>query len=410
MNIVLISKYARTQASGHPTRQFLLAKYLSNKKCNVTLISSVSNGVQTDLNQFDKDGFIYRNVESGVENWVIGGPSITLGMSLKRLWSMFLFELRLFLSIPKIAEINPSVVIVSSLALPTIINGILIKWLTGAKLVFEVRDIWPLTLIEIGGFSAKSPLIKLLAWVEKQGYRSADLVVGTMPKLKEHVDTILDKDVTVEHVPMGYDPDFYLDVPQQLPEHIQQKIPQHQFIVGYAGTIGKVNGIDQILEAAALLDGQNVPIHFIFMGDGIEKNGYQRTYASLKNVTWISFQPKRYVDAFLVQCDVLVHPILSKSIYRYGVSPNKWIDYMYSARPIICPYDGYPSIINEAGCGVFIESENSELFAQTILDFASKPKSELDAMGARGKAYLESHLSYDVLADDYLSHLNRLVK
>jgi hypothetical protein len=58
---------------------------------------------------------------------------------------MFLFELRLFLSIPKIAEINPSVVIVSSLALPTIINGILIKWLTGAKLVFEVRDIWPLT-------------------------------------------------------------------------------------------------------------------------------------------------------------------------------------------------------------------------------------------------------------------------
>lgn len=81
---------------------------------------------------------------------------------------------------------------------------------------------------------------------------------------------------------------------------------------------------------------------------------------------------------------------------------------MYSGRPIICPYDGYPSLINDAGCGVFIEPENPELFAQTILEFASMPAGKLGRMGNRGREYLQKHLSYDGLAATYIKHIERI--
>lgn len=408
MKIILISKYARTFSSGHPTRQVLFAKYFAKQGNEVILVSSNSNGVYTDLSGFDKDGFIYKNIEFGVQNWVIGGPRITLGMSLVRLWSMFLFELRLFLSLPSLAQTNPDVILVSSLALPTIVNGVILKKLTGAKLVFEIRDIWPLTLTEVGKFSPNNLIIKLLAWIEKFGYESADLLVGSMPNLREHVSSVTALHNKVVHVPMGYDPDFYEGSTEVLPESIQNQLPQSSFIVGYAGTIGKVNGIDQILEAARILEKTDRSVHFVFLGDGIEKKVYQSLYSDLDNVTWIPFVPKKSVQAFLINCQVLVHPILSRSLYRYGVSPNKWIDYMYSGRPIISPYDGYPSIINEAGCGVFIEPENPEIFAKTILEFASKPAEELDKMGARGREYLEKNLSYEVLASNYINHIERI--
>jgi len=214
----------------------------------------------------------------------------------------------------------------------------------------------------------------------------------------------------VVNVPMGYDPDFFERSSTVLPQYIESALPpKDAFVVGYAGAIGTANGMYQIVEAANILDQINDQIWFVLVGNGPLCDEVLERTRHLKRFILLPGTDRANVNAFLRRFDVVVNPILSKSIYRYGVSPNKWIDYMYSGRPIICPYDGYPSIINEAGCGVFIESEHSELFAQTILEFASKPKSELDAMGARGKTYLESHLSYDVLADDYLSHLNRLV-
>lgn len=408
MNIVVISKYARTLSSGHPTRQFLLSKYFARHGHDVLLISSVSNGVRTDLTEFQKDGFVYANIEQGVQNWVIDGPEIQLGMSLKRLWSMMLFELRLFMCIDAIVNRKPDVVLVSSLALPTILNGILIKWFSGARLVFEIRDIWPLTLVEIGGFSPKNPIIRLLAWIECVGYHHADLVVGTMPNISEHVVKISGENKPVEHVSMGYDPEFLDAASDSLPDNIQQKIPSDKFIVGYAGTIGIVNGIDVILETAALLESDSPDIHFVIMGEGVEKEHFQKTYAHLNNITWLPFLPKRYVNAFLLQCRVLAHPIRSKSIYRFGVSPNKWIDYMFSARPIICPFSGYRSIIDEAGCGVFIEPDNPDEFAKTIQEFASKSESELNEIGQRGQRFLRERLSYERLASDYIGHMRQL--
>ena len=106
--------------------------------------------------------------------------------SVGRILSWFHFEWRLW-RLPKLVFRKPDAVIVSSLSLLTIFNGLLLRRRYGCRLIFEVRDIWPLTLIEEGGFSPRNPLVVALGMVERLAYRRSDAIVGTMPNLKRHV-------------------------------------------------------------------------------------------------------------------------------------------------------------------------------------------------------------------------------
>jgi glycosyltransferase involved in cell wall biosynthesis len=409
VRIFVVSKYGRTPASKFVTRQFYLSKYFSRLGHDVTLVTSVSNGEPVDKSGYaTRDGYLHKRYEN-VDHWLLDGPEVGLGFNLTRIWSMILFEWRLFSLKEQFVAQKPDVVLVSSLALQSIWLGIYLKWATGCKLVFEIRDIWPLTIIELGGFSPKNPVVKIMGRLEKWGYERADLVVGTMPALEQHVRGVTSKAVPVVNVPMGYDPEYFEASESELPMHVAEAMPpKDAFVVGYAGAIGTANGIQLLVETAKILERQDRAIWFVLIGNGPFTEQVRESTRDFSRFVLLPGMDRRYVNAFLKYCDVLVNPILSKSIYRFGVSPNKWIDYMYSARPIICPYDGYPSVINEANCGVFIEPENPEAFAQTILEFASKPASELNEMGARGRDYLEKHLSYEVLASTYLTHIDRI--
>lgn len=93
-------------------------------------------------------------------------------------------------------------------------------------------------------------------------------------------------------------------------------------------------------------------------------------------------------------------------MYKYGVSPYKWIDYMLSGVPILVSYDGFQSIINEADCGFFIEAENIQLMADTIRKLSKMDKSDLLEMGLRGKLFAVKYLNYNSLGNEFLDFIN----
>ena len=398
---------------GIPTRQYFFSKYFSERERAVTLISSRSAA----LNLFPKLGFKNQlNFKDEKLNCVlINGPKIKLGFNLKRIWSWFIFEFRFLLWALFFQKEKPDVIIVSSLSLLTFLTGSFLKKYYNCKLICEVRDIWPLTIIEAKNWGKKNLLIRFLSLVEYTGYKNADAIIGTMPNLKEHVININNKfKEKIFHIPMGYDPKFYdkRNIGQNDPfiEVFDQNIPDGNFIVGYAGTIGVINCTEQIIEAAAKL--RNEPISFLLLGNGpikktliikVKKHG-------LKNVLFLEPVKKEKVQFFLQKCDLLLHPVGVAKIYKYGLSPNKWIDYMYSSRPILVSYDGYKSIINEANCGRFIRANDPNLLAQTILEFSKKPKRELVEIGQNGKKYLEDNLSYNLLSNRYLNIIDNLNK
>jgi len=396
-NVWIISKYAVSPTWGYPTRQFLYAKHLHNLGYKVTLISSVSCGI-IKKDYTTNSSLFSKQYTDGVEHIILNGPSINLGFSMKRIWSWIIFEINLF-RFSNRTVIKPDSIIVSSLSLLTILNGVRFKRKFKSKLIFEIRDIWPITLCEMGNFSKFNPIIICLRWIEKYGYKSSDIVVGSMPNLIEHVRNSVSTKVPVKWMPMGFDQDVFNTIVSD--ENLSKlNLTSEKFIVGYAGALGKANCVHEIVEAADILKG-NTSIHFLILGEGPERSNLLKQSSHLNNVTFIDKVPKHVVPHYMGQCDLLLNLWKKSPLYRFGISPNKWIDYMYCAKPILVCYEGFPCIINEANCGEFIAANNAQNLANKILEYAAKDKTELEAMGNRGKKYLMEKLDYSVLAKQY---------
>ena len=162
---------------------------------------------------------------------------------------------------------SPDTIIVSSLSLLTILNGLILKYRYKCRLVFEVRDIWPLTLTEEGGFKKSNVFIRILNFVEKIGYKYSDHIVGTMPNLKEHVEHVIGREKRVSCIPMGIDINS-IEKSSPLDSEFYEKYLSHKsFKIIYAGSIGISNALDTFLNCAQLMK-DNKNIKFIVVGDG----------------------------------------------------------------------------------------------------------------------------------------------
>jgi glycosyltransferase involved in cell wall biosynthesis len=294
---------------------------------------------------------------------------------------------------------KPDIIIVSSPSLFPVINGH--KWAKKykAKLFFEVRDIWPLTLKEIGKLSAFNPLILLMRCFEKYAYRKSDRVISVLPNADVHF------------INSGMDPSKFIYIPngmsleemektQPLDEKVLNNIPKNKFIVGYIGTLGLVNALDFFIDAAKkLITHSN--IHFLLVGQGGEKEKLIQMAEGLGNVSFIDAIPKLQVQSLLQNIDLCFIGSRTNPLYRFGVSPNKLFDYMYSAKPIIYAIDSVGSLVQDANCGLSIGSDNSDALANAVLNMYNLSESGRKVLGENGKKFVLENHNYAVLAQKF---------
>lgn len=325
----------------------------------------------------------------------------------RRVISWFHFEWRV-VRMPMAQLPKPDVVIASSLSILSIFSGLYFKKKFGAKLVFEVRDIWPLVLVEEGGFSSKNPLIAFCAAVERFAYRKADVVVGTMPNLAAHVEAVIGRRIAVECVPMGVDPSTVNESAPLPIGYSDAFIPKGRFIVCHAGTIGVTNALDTLFECARLMrdDGR---IAFLIVGDGYMRAHYQRLAADLGNVFFAPKIPKLMVQSLLEEVDLVYFSTHPSKVLDYGQSLNKVVDYMLSGKPVIGSFSGFPSMINEAGCGTFVPAADPGALADEIYRIYDKGEVARREMGIRGREWILKNRRYEKLAADYLEIFRKLL-
>jgi glycosyltransferase involved in cell wall biosynthesis len=339
----------------------------------------------------------------GVELWWVRTLKYRVAKSMRRIISWFDFEWCLW-KMNKAALHRPDVLIVSSLSLLTILNGFWLRKRYGCRLIFEVRDIWPLTVIEAGGFSARNPFIKVLSFIEYLGYRYSDAIVGTMPNLREHVTKVLGYERPVACIPMGIESTILNDRLQVPPDYVAKYLSVGKFMVAYVGSIGIANALDTFLDCAESLV-SNKEIHFLVVGDGDLRDQYITKYSHLPNLTFAPQVPKAMVQAVLAKFDLLYFSTHMSRRWRYGQSLNKIVDYMLSGKPIVASYSGYPSMINEAGAGTYVESDDISALGAEIIRYLALPSSERQDIGARGRDWIIANRSYQTLAKGYLSIL-----
>ena len=403
MVIWYISKYASPSKYYFGTRHFYLGEEWVKKGHEVYIFTSNASHLTNNLPKFK--GKSYSEKINGVNTVWLNTYRSERSSGMTRILSWLHFEWQLFtLGKRKIAK--PDVVIISSLSLLTVINAYLFAKRHGAKLIFEIRDIWPLSAIELGGYSKGHPFMRLLAWIEKFGYRKAGAIVGTIPNLAEHVQNVIGTNNKCYCIPQGLSLDFYKDNEKLDDAYIDKNIPKNKFIVAYAGTINANNPLDTLIEAAKkLANHQN--IHFLIIGKGDMKEKWMERTKDLSNVSFPPPVDKKKINHFLSFVDVCFDSFES-TLARYGLSRNKWIDYMFAGKPIICSYSGYQSMINEANSGSFVKYGDVDGLVNEIVAYSKKDKCELEAMGARAKKYLLENRTFDKLASQYENIMNNI--
>lgn len=403
LRIWYVSKYVSPPA--HATvgsRGYRLMQELAARGHDVTIVTSTANHLAEtpDL----KSRYRLDRVDGMRLLWV-RTLGFTGAKSLRRILSWLHFELGVIRAGRQLPE-RPDVIIGSSLSLFTVLSALYLRRRHRAKFVFEVRDIWPLTIEEEGGFSAKNPFVMGLAAVERLGYRRADAIVGTMPNLAEHVREVLGEDRPTYCVPMGYVDGEQADV--ALPEaYVRAGVPHGKTLIGYAGTIGITNALDSLFACAQMLADDD-RVHFVIVGDGGLRSSFEAAYGHLGNITFVGRVPRTSVQRVLQEFDVLYFSTFPSRVWKYGQSLNKLIDYMLAGKPIIGSYAGYPSMIDEAKAGVFVDPADAEGLAREITALVDLSPAERQAIGARGAAWVREHRRYPSLAADYEDILRSL--
>jgi glycosyltransferase involved in cell wall biosynthesis len=346
---------------------------------------------------FDKR-FLRQDID-GVQLYWVRTMKYESVRSVKRILSWFHFDLGV-LRLARRDLPAPAVIVASSLALTTVLVGAWLSWRYRARLIFEVRDIWPLTLTEEGGYSSRNPLVLALALIERFGYRRADAIVGTMPNLVEHVIEVSRSSRPVYCVPMGYESSAVNSLSQLPRAYEQAVVPRDRFLVGYAGSIGTTNAMQTLFDAAEQLS-NDLRIHFVIVGGGDLLQDFVDRYRDLPNVTFIGCVPRDSVQAVLAEFDLLYLSAFPSKVWKYGQSLNKLIDYMLAAKPVVASYDGFPSMLNEARSGVFVPAGDCDALTSEIQRLAMLDRDELRAIGERGRIWLLEHRGYPVLATEY---------
>lgn len=404
MNIILINHYAGSNYHGMEFRPYYLAREWVRMGHDVTIVAaSFSHLRQKNLKIRNKK----EEVIDGIR-YVWLPVSEYEGNTIKRFVNMLQFIRQLYKNINFFVKLRPDVVIASSTYPLDVYPAHKLADKVKAKFIFELHDLWPLSPRLLGGMSKYHPFIVLMQMAEDYWCKHADKVVSVLPKAKQYLITRGLDESKFFYIPNGI---VLSDVQYIEPlflqyEEIIQKLRKDKFLIGYAGGHAVSNALDILIDAALNLK-ENSSIHFVLLGNGNEKEKLQRICReqNLDNVTFLDSIPKNMVPDFLLNMDCLYIGWKKHPLYKYGISPNKLMDYMMAGKPIIHSVSAGNDLVKEANCGVSVEAEDVAGIVKAIRYLQSMPAEKRIQLGMNGKKFVMKNHDYKVLAEKFIEYL-----
>jgi colanic acid biosynthesis glycosyl transferase WcaI len=306
---------------------------------------------------------------------------------------------------------RPDVVIGSS---PQLLVAVSAYWLARCRrvpFVFEVRDLWPESLVAVGLGNEHSFLHRLLARIAGFLYRHADHMVVVTPAfaghLTRHWKVPANKISVVEN---GVETDLFRPLAETAA--LKRELgAEGKFLACYVGTIGMAHGLETLIDAATSLQTAAPHVHFLLLGEGADKEkttvlAHERR---LTNLTIVDQKPRAEIPAYISASDVCLVLLRKAEVFK-TVVPTKLLEFMSCARPVVLAVEGQArTIVEAAQAGVCIEPENPAALAEAILRLASDPP-RCTALGQNGRRYIEQNLARKQTADKYLEVLETLLQ
>ncbi len=319
---------------------------------------------------------------------------------LKRSWTFLRFAWR---SVGIAMSRDYDLVFATSTPLTAAIPGIVARVLRRKRFVFEVRDLWP-ELPRAMGVIKNPVVLWMLGVLERTAYKAAHGCIGLSPGICEGIRRFGKPEHLVRMVPNGCDVAFFDSIPRGTrPEGVADS----DCLAVFTGAHGLANGLDAVLDAAAILKKRGrEDIKLLFVGDGMKKQELVARAQSdgLTNCIFQAPMPKRDLVALLKVSNVGLMILANVPAFYYGTSPNKFFDYLSCGVPIVNNYPGWlADMITASSCGHAVPPDEPGLLADALEQLADQE--EQRAVMSSHAAQLAQQFDREVLGRHFVSAL-----
>ena len=255
--------------------------------------------------------------------------------------------------------VKTDIIIATSPQFFTAVGGRVLSFFKRKPWVMEVRDIWPESIVTVGAVKADCTTVKFLEKVELHLYKSADIIIVVTDAFKE---TIINKGILkekIEVVKNGANRSLFKPVSKDKNLLAVLNL-ENKIIVGYIGTHGLAHSLDFVIDTIAKL--RDIPIHFLFVGDGAIKKKIQNQAVDLglTNITFIGLVSKDKIVSYLSILDCMLVPLKKETNFK-TVIPSKIFETAAMQIPILLGVDGEArEMIEKYNAGLYFEPENEK--------------------------------------------------
>ncbi len=392
MRILYLSQYFPPEVGATQTRVYEMARGLVREGHQVTIITEVPNH-PSGIIPPEYRGKLYERTDlDGIDVirvWVKTSPVKTFSRRMAFYLSYMLLAAGCGLLL---ARRNYDLVYATSPPLFVGAAALVISYLRRIPLVFEVRDLWPESALELGELSHPRAL-RMAGWLEAACYRRARHIVVVTQGI---YDRLVERGWPASKLTLianGANTELYQ--PQPINHSLRRllKIASDQFLVIYTGLHGLVHGLETALQAADHLRDRS-DIMFLFVGDGPRKAALMEAAEAmaLPNVRFHPAVPDAELPGFIAAADIGLDTRRRLTISR-GTLPVKMFSYMACARPVLLAIEGEATtLLNRAQAGLVVPPEHPESLAQAILKLQADPDARA-AFAKNGRAFVEANYS-----------------
>lgn len=281
------------------------------------------------------------------------------------------------------------------------IPGIFARWLTRKPFVFEVRDLWP-ELPKAMGAITNPVMLWLMSVLEWASYRSADRLVGLSPGIAEGIAARGVNKSRIAMVPNGCDLDLFASPAEAWRPN---GVRDDQLLAIFTGTHGNANGLDAVLNAAAVLKERGRDdIRIALVGQGREKPKLiaEAEERDLDNVLFLDPVPKTKLTGLMAGADLGLQVLRNVPAFYFGTSPNKFFDYISAGLPVLNNYPGWlAGLIGENDCGFAVPPDDPAAFADALIE-AAEHRDALRQKGANARELAQTRFARSELSEDWV--------
>ena len=408
MHILYIHQYFASRKGRTGTRSYEFGRYLVSKGHRVTMIASGLANAEFPVPQGKRYGV--HEIDGIRVVSVVGGYNDPhMGTALNG-WRRMLRFYEFARVASKVAreQDRPDVVFATHTPLTVGLVGIAASRHFGVPFVFEVRDLWPEALVDVGALN--NPLaIWWLRRMARRIYRRADHIVALSPGMKEGVVLAGTAPEKVTLIPNASDLDLFR--PDLDGSAARRRLGLgDRFAALYFGAMGLANGLEYVIEAARILAEQKQEhIVLVLQGGGGKRSELEalaRQYR-LRNVVFGDLVPKEEIAGVVAGCDVCL------MIVRGGKnptwSPNKMFDSLAAGKPVLINAGGWlGETIEQNACGRFIAPDRPAALAEALVELSQNP-ALCEQMGRNARALAEREFDRNLLAARLETLLTRIV-